>query len=278
MTARRAARAAALLAITYGAWCAALFILQDSIVYPRHVIGPAPPESSRPPGVDVWWIDTPAGTRVEAWFMLGRGRTPESPGPALIWLHGNAELIDHNLTPARLYARMGISVLLPEYRGYGRSEGTPSQAGITADLVRFRDRLAEMPEVDPDRLVYHGESLGSGFACALATERPPRAMVLNSPFTSVISMAARFLVPGFLVTSPLRSDRVLAMLDVPVLIFHGTGDDVVPIGHGRRLARVARRAEMVELDCGHNDLPPDWRTYMERVREHLERSGVLSGP
>lgn len=274
-----ARRTAVLLAALYGCWCAVLFFAQGALIYPRHMVGAAPAESERPADAEAWWITAPDGSRVEAWFVRGDGRSAEAPGACVVWLHGNGELIDHNMQGARMYARMGVSVLLPEYRGYGRSGGTPGQAAILHDLSRFLGMLGERPEVDLSRLVLHGESLGTGFAAELASRRaragaPVRAMVLNSPFLSVRAMAGRYLVPGFLVRTPLRSDVALRGASWPVLVFHGKRDEVVPFEQGRALAALTPGAEFVELDCGHNDLPPSWPAYAARVRDFLERSGV----
>lgn len=264
-------------AVLYAGWCAVLFFAQDAMIYPRHMIGPAPSADQRPADAESVWITAEGGARVEAWFVRGEGRSAESPGACVVWLHGNGEIIDHNMQAARMYARMGVSVLLPEYRGYGRSGGAPGQRAILGDLERFVEFAAQRPEVDAARIVYHGESLGTGFAAELATKRPPRAMILNSPFLSMRAMAGRFLVPGFLVRTPLRSDVVLRGAAWPVLVFHGRHDEVVPFEQGRSLAALTPGAEFVELECGHNDLPPSWGEYAARVRDFLVRSGVVGG-
>lgn len=271
---RFATRAAVFLVVLYATGCGALFVSQNSLIYPRHMIGPAPAESERPPDAEQIWITAQDGSKVEAWFVAGRGRSATSPGPCVIWLHGNGEIIDHNMEPARMYAAMGVSTLLPEYRGYGRSTGSPGQEPIMEDLRAFRELLLKRPDVDPNSIIYHGESLGTGFACALAAEHPPRAMVLNSPFTSMTAMAGKFLVPGFLVSSPLRSDAVLKNATWPVLIFHGTSDEVIPISHGRDLAELTPGAQLIELDCGHNDLPPSWSDYRQSIASFLSAAGV----
>ncbi|MFM9958491.1 MAG: alpha/beta hydrolase [Phycisphaerales bacterium] len=278
---RIAVRLGVLAVLVYVGFGAVLALSQTSLIFPRHMTGPGLSDAEVPAFVERWWVspapsDAP-GVKVEAWFILGDGRSATSPGPAVVLLHGNGELIDDNLQTAEMYRRMGISVLMPEYRGYGRSGGTPGQRVITGDLLKFHAMLLARSEVDASRLIYHGESLGTGFASVLAGERPPRVVILNSPFKSVASMAARFLVPGFLVRSPLRSDEVLAKDIAPVLIFHGVYDHVVPIEQGRALAKVTPRAVFVELDCGHNDLPPSWPAYRERIAVFLEEYGVTGG-
>src|SRR5688572_30832441 len=108
---------------------------------------------------------------VEGWFLPAYGVAAGRPGPAVIFAHGNAEIIDPYALELEPYRRMGVSVLLPEFRGYGRSGGEPSEEGITDDFVAFHDLLAARPDVDPSRIVFHGRSLGGGVVCALAARR-----------------------------------------------------------------------------------------------------------
>lgn len=245
-------------AICYVLYGVVLSFLQRSILFPRHVVQ-VPADGGRDvPGLDRWWLDTPEG-RVEAWYLVGEGRTAESPGPAVIFAHGNGEAIDFWPAALSRYRAMGVSVLLPEYRGYGRSAGEPSQEAITADYVAFYDRLVKRPEVDAKKIVFHGRSLGGGVVGALAAERPCAAMVLESTFLSIRSFAQQFLLPGFLVADPFDTESVVRTLDVPILIFHGTRDNVVPYHHGETLSRVAKNAQLVTFDCGHNDVPADER-------------------
>lgn len=265
------------LAVLYLAACGVLYTSQTSLIYPRSQIEPAPSESERPPEFESFWITAKDGSKVEAWFLLGEGRSPTSPGPAAVLTHGNGEYIDYNVETAKMYRRWGISVLMPEYRGYGRSTGTPGQAAITEDLLAFYSWLVARPEVDASRLVYHGESIGTGYACVLADAHPPRALILNSPFMSLAAMAARYGMPSWLVESPLRNDQVVSKDIAPVLIFHGSHDTVVPFEQGKRLSKVAPRCEFVEFNCGHNDLPPqpDWPVYAATIHRFLAVNGVL---
>src|SRR5690606_26574574 len=112
------------------------------------------------------------------------------------------------------------------YRGYGRSDGTPTQDGITRDFIAFYDLIAQRPDVDPIRIVFHGRSLGGGAVAALAQHRTPRAMVLESTFTGVPAMAKRFLVPPFLVRDKFDTMGTLRHYEGPSLILHGEHDEV----------------------------------------------------
>ncbi len=242
-------------------WCATLFFAQGCLIFPGALR--AAPEADPPESAEVWWIDLGGGEQVEAWFLPASECDAEHPCPAVIYCHGNAELIDEEWKSAIGYHRLGWSLLLPEYRGFGRSDGSPSQENIRADFVRFYDRLVQEPRVDPNRVVFHGRSLGGAVAADLAAHRKPAALILESTFTSMGAMAHRFLAPAFLARQPFHTERVVRELDVPVLVFHGTQDNVVPVSHGRSLGESAKYGWYVEYDCGHNDLPPP-----ERRREY----------
>ena len=213
---------------------------------------------SLPEEATLWTRDTGDGV-VEAWLLPGDGATAENPGPAVVFCHGNGELINIWTHEMRWYTSRGYTVLLPEYRGYGRSEGTPSQANVLEDLTDFTDRLAALPSVDAGRIVYHGRSLGGAVAVQLATVRPPRAMVLASTFTSVRDVAGHLFgvrPPGFLVRDRFPVEALLPKYDGPVLILHGELDRVVPVEHARRNAAAARDARLVVYPgIDHNDMP-----------------------
>ncbi len=255
---------------------ALLTLLQRRILFPRHAAQPLPFAGQGIAGLERIWLDTEEG-RVEAWLIPGDGVSAERPGPAVVFTHGNAELIDYWPEELAGYRKLGATLLLAEYRGYGRSAGSPSQEKITADLVRFFDLLAERPEVDADRIVLHGRSLGGGAACALAAERKPRALILQSTFTSITAMAKKFLVPAFLVRDSFDSLTVVSHIDVPVLVIHGRRDEVVPFAHGKRLAEAAREGLLIAYDCDHNSCPPDATRYWKDVADFLRRAGVIRG-
>jgi len=175
---------------------------------------------------------------------------------------------------------MGFAVLLPEYRGYGRSDGEPSQAAIVEDAVYFFDQVVENKNIDKRRIVYHGVSLGGGVAGQLARHRPPTAMILQSTFANIAEMAWQYAAPPFLARHPFYTDRVLADLDRPVLIFHGSEDRIIPVENGRRLDRVARNSRYVEYQCGHNNFPGRGNgiKYEEAIKGFLIDNRILAAP
>lgn len=259
--------------VCYALYGVVLSFFQRSIIFPRHLVQVPAEGGAGVRDLERWWLDTDGG-KVEAWFLIGDGRTAEDPGPAVIFAHGNAEAIDFWPFELERYRRLGISVLLPEYRGYGRSGGAPSQDAITRDFVAFYDRLAALPQVD--RIFFHGRSLGGGAVGALAAERPCAALILQSTFTSIASFATQFFLPRLFVSDPFDTQRVVEGLEVPVLVLHGTRDTVVPYEHAEALRRSAKNGRLVRYDCGHNDFPNDDRVW--KPIESFLRAAELLDP
>lgn len=263
-----------LLLVLYAAWCAAIYVFQDRVMFPLDMLEPAMP--NLPPGAEAVVIDpVEAGRpiRVEACYIRGAA-TAQRPTPLLVFFHGNAETVDNCLILARDWASRGFAVLLVEYRGYGRSDGTPSQKHLVGDSLAFIEQVASRPEIDPNRIVLHGRSLGAAVAAqvaaTLAPTRPVRAVIVQSTFTSVPRMAARFLAPWFLIRNPFRTDRALADAGVPVLILHGRDDEIISVAHARRLHRRLKNSTLAELPGHHNDFPVDEKAYWAAIDRFLQ--------
>jgi hypothetical protein len=120
------------------------------------------------------------------------------------------------------------------------------------------DLAAARPDVDAERIVGYGRSLGGGAVCALSRERRLAALVLESTFTSVRSMARRFGLPRFLVRDPFDNASAVRAFEGPILLVHGERDEIVAPRHARALLAAARRAELYLSRCGHNDCPRPW--------------------
>ncbi len=193
------------------------------------------------------------GVRLHAWFL---------PVPKPRWTvlvsHGNAGNVSHRLDRALLLqARLGASVLLYDYRGYGQSEGSPDEGGTYRDARAAYQWLVRDGKTRSDRLVLFGESLGSAVALDLALSAPAAALVLEAPFTSVPDMARTTV---FLPLAPFLRTRYdnlakVGRLRMPLLVLHGDHDDVVPFALGRRLfeAAPAPKRFFAIPGASHND-------------------------
>lgn len=244
------------------------------MIFPRELAGSPLPDAGIPRSVERWWTTGEDGSKTEAWFFPPP-LDAASPAPCAVIFHGNGEIIDHIQDYAEWYHRRGYAVLLPEYRGYGRSSGTPSQKAITEDMLSFHARLIAREDIDSAKLVFHGRSLGSAVAAQLAERKHPAALVLEAPFLSINAMAARYMVPGFLVKHPFRTDKVLPTLGKPVLILHSTDDEIVPYSHGKRLHALTPGSTLIDLTGSHNSalasLPQYWSSVDAFLLEHVDR-------
>lgn len=213
------------------------------------------------------WFDTPRA-RTEAYFLSANAG---KEGPLVIYTHSNGELIDQWADKFQLLRDSGVSVLLVEYPGYGRSSGTPSQPSITRTLVAAYDWAVAQPSVDPERVVGYGRSLGGGAICALARERALAAMILESTFTSVPELALDRGVPGFLFKNRFETLSTVQSFPGPILLLHGQRDNFIPVRHAWRLHAAAPGSEIQVMPCGHLDCPRSWPS----IRNFLVRHKLL---
>ncbi len=258
----------------YAAYLGFLFFAARQIIFPRSQIVSPPAQSNTGLEIEKIWLNTRNG-KVEAWFLPPVADAAAGRAPVVIFAHGNAELIDFAPLEFKPFTELGIGVLLVEYPGYGRSEGQPSQQSVTATFTAAYDMLISRTDVDPEKIILYGRSLGGGAVCALASHRPSAAMILASTFTSIRSMSARYLVPGFLVRDPFDNLAVVKDYAGPILIIHGKHDRVIPFRHGMTLVKAAKNGQLLAYDCGHNDCPPDPAQYWNDVASFLQRAGII---
>ncbi|WP_232065497.1 alpha/beta hydrolase [Mycobacterium shinjukuense] len=240
--------------------------------------GPVPSASSvLPAGRDVV-VETPDGMRLGAWyFPHGSG----GRGPAVLVCNGNAGDRSMRAGLAVALNRMGLSVLLFDYRGYGGNPGRPSEEGLAADAKAAQEWLAGRADVDPERIAYFGESLGAAVAVGLAVQRPPAALVLRSPFTSLAEVGAvhyPWLPLRWLLLDRYPSVERIASVHAPVLVIAGGRDDIVPAALSERLVEAAaepKRYVMVP-GVGHNDPELlDGGVVLDAIRGFLVETPVL---
>lgn len=255
-------------------------LLENRFIYfpPRYPEGFSPPEDYGLRLEDVWFV-TKDHVRLNAWFL----RNPSSP-KVLLWLHGNAENIGYDLSLLKVYARLGINVLALDYRGYGKSEGSPDEAGVYRDAEAAYDYLVEARHFQPEDVVVFGHSLGGAVAIDLAAHRKCGGLIVQSSFTTGREMARRiFLIPGFEYIPKSRFDslRKIARVRVPILIVHGTRDAVVPFSMGQRLFQAAPEPKtfLPVEGAGHNDVAEaGGERYLERLRGFIRVPASASAP
>lgn len=258
----------------YAIYLVFMFVVQRQMIFPRYMMPAVPSVSPDLPGVEAFWVNTDFG-EVEAWYLPPTSATRAAPAPVLVFGHGNAELIDYLPGEFGSLTRAGVGVLLVEFPGYGRSSGSPSQAGIKAAFIAAYDTLTAREDVDAGRVAVFGRSLGGGAVCDLAAERPVKAMILMSTFTSVRSMAIKYLAPAFLVRDPFDNLAVVERYPGPVLIVHCESDEIIPYAHGVRLHEAAPNGRMLSYPGNHNNCPPSWNDLLEEIVLFLKEAGVL---
>lgn len=253
------------IAVIAAAYLAVLFFAQRSLLFPVPAYSPNP----NPGLAEVVQLPV-SGGKAQAFFVAPSAKF-EGAAPLLIFMHGNAELADGWVPIFQEVASWGVGALLLEYPGYGGSDGRPSERSINEAALAAYDWAQNDSRIDGKRIVPYGRSLGGGPAVQLAVARKAPALILESSFTSVADFATRFLAPAFLVRDRFDSLKTLSSYRGPLLVVHGSRDEVVPIAHGRALAAAVPGARFSELPCGHNDCARPWRL----IRAFLEENGLV---
>lgn len=269
-----------MLLLAYGGFAALLFLFQDRLAYYPE-IGREIHATPREHGMDyeALTLDTADGERLDAWFVPA----PQAHG-VVLFLHGNAGNISQRMDSIAMFHRLGYGVLIFDYRGYGRSSGKPSEAGLYRDAETAWAHLTGQRGVAPGRIVLFGESLGGAVAAWLAARQPPReqpgALVLASVFTSVPDLAADlypWLPARWLARLRYDTAEALARIHSPMLVAHSPDDEIVPFQHGEKLFQAAPAPKaFLRLAGGHNDgfifMRPEWVEALAGfLREHVER-------
>ena len=199
------------------------------------------------------YFPTSDGHRLHGWYI------PGATGATLLWFHGNGGNIGHRVEElALVHARLGVNVFIFDYRGYGNSEGSPSERAIYRDARAALAYLQTRPELAPEQIVYFGRSLGAAVAIELAGDHPPAGLVLVAPFASLGDMARiaySYLPLSWLLGNRYDSVARISQLHQPVLILHGDQDEIVPRSQAEKLLKAANPPKSFQVlpGAGHND-------------------------
>ena len=233
--------------------CAALYAFQRQLLFV--------PDKSRPDvsvvtvaGVREIALTTEDGLGLLAWYV-----PPAAGRPVIVYYHGNASHIGARHGRLEYWVAAGFGVLFPEYRGYGGNPGRPTETGLYADARAALDFIAAQG-VAPARIVLYGESLGTGVAVRMASERPVGALVLEAPYSSIADAAQHhypYVPARLMIRDKFDSMASIGAVRAPLLVMLGARDVVVPARLGRALYDAAPEPKelWVAPEAGHEDLP-----------------------
>jgi uncharacterized protein len=240
--------------IVYAMVVGILWFMQDTMLYHRSAGAPMLNDPALLPKREIVCLTTADGLNLRSWYF----KPARAEMPTVVFFHGNAGDIGNHLPFAKFLIEAGYGLLALEYRGYGGNPGTPREAGLVAD---GRAALAFLKDqgVPDSGIVLYGESLGTGIAVQLAAERPVRALILRSPYTSIAEVAAiqlPYIPARWLVRDRFDSLGVIGLSKAPLFIFHGAHDTLIPLALGRVLFEAAAEPKtwLTVEGVGHNDV------------------------
>lgn len=236
--------------VVYIGYSAFLYAFQPRMVfYPFSDITATPKQI----GLDYESVSFGAedGIKLTGWYIpadVSRG--------TVLFFHGNAGNISHRLDSIAIFHKLGLSVFIFDYRGYGQSEGQPSEEGMYRDAEAAWEYLVQKKEHAPEQIILFGRSLGAAVAAWLAERRSPKACILESVFTSAPDMAAEMfpLFPARLLCRyEFNTKAAVKNITSPLLIVHSPQDDIIPFSHGKKVFEAAREPKaFLEISGDHN--------------------------
>ena len=216
-------------------------------------------------------INTEDGIQLDAWFI------PHSDARGtLLFFHGNAGNISHRLDSIKIFHRLRLNVFIFDYRGYGRSTGSPTEQGVYKDAQAAWNYLTQERGIPAQQIVLFGRSLGGAIATRLAARTQAGALIIESTFTSVPELAAKlypFLPVRLLARLDFNTRAELHSVNIPVLVIHSRDDEIIPFSHGQTNYDTANNPkQFIELRGGHNDgFLISNNTYQQGIERFLQQ-------
>jgi fermentation-respiration switch protein FrsA (DUF1100 family) len=241
------------------------------------------------PKIEDVWMTTPDGVRIHGWYCTpqtgaaaGGQTTPLPIEMTLLWFHGNAGNLSHRYGVLRELIKLPAAVFIVDYRGYGRSEGSPSEQGLYMDARAAWNHLTNERQVAASRIVIFGDSLGGAVAIDLAAEVNAGGLIVQSGFTSIADMAAEVMpfVPGFIIRTKMDSLGKIPRVRCPKLFIHSPNDEMVPYRMGRQLFDAAAEPKRFYEVAGasHNEMDTrGGRAYFDAIGNFVRSCAAAPG-
>lgn len=241
--------------LLYAAICLCMWAMQRQLMYVPYR------DVQRPgfyglEGVEDIRLQSADGTKVQAWYAAAKPNYP-----VLLFFHGNGGHLGYRAHYFGMLREKGFGLLALSYRGYGVSEGRPSEQGFYQDARAMMHYASDVLKLPPEKIVLYGESIGTGVAVQMATEFPVALVALQSPYSSITEVASSiypWLPVRWLLKDRFDSISKIKNVHAPLLVMHGELDTVVPLRFGRALYEAADepKAAVYFKEHGHNDTDP----------------------
>ncbi len=262
---------ARILICAYAGFAGILLVFQSRLLYLPHKELESTP---REVGLDYQDVSftTTDGVKLHGWFVPAG----QNSRGVVLFCHGNAGNISHRLQSIHIFNRLNMDVFIFDYRGYGRSEATPSEQGTYLDAEAAWSHLTQLRNIPAEKIVIFGRSLGGAIAAHLAQDHTPGAVIIESSFTSVPDIAAKmypFMPVRLLCRFDYNTLESVQQLDCPMLVVHSRADEMIPFDHGRRIFEAAKEPKsFLEINGSHNDgflLTPE--AYLQTLERFLTK-------
>jgi len=220
------------------------------------------------------YFETSDHLRLNGWFI----KKPSARW-TLLWFHGNAGNISHRLDKLSLFNLLNLNIFIFDYRGYGKSDGYPTEKGIYLDAQAAYDYLAGRFDIDKNKIIAYGDSLGGVTAIDLATKRRLGSLIVDSTFSSAADIARAIFpfVPSILLSTKMNSVLKVKRINIPKLFIHSINDEIIPFKLGKKLFdSAAEPKEFLEIKGGHNTNHNDSRElWFNGIKKFLTHLGFI---
>lgn len=222
------------------------------------------------------YFKTNDNVKLNGWFVPIKDKTKQKIVPTILFCHGNAGNISHRIEILKIFNEFNYNIFIFDYRGYGRSDGSPSEEGTYLDAVASYNYLISRDDIDKSKIVLYGKSLGGAIAIDLATRVKIFALITEASFTSTVEVG-RQVYPIFpvklLVTQKFDALSKIGKITVPKLIIHSTEDEIIPFNIGKKLfEKAVEPKEFMVTKGGHNDSFLIYTIdYMKKIGEFLNK-------